>query len=533
MLAPGALTDTAGGLSGIFASIKTVVTCSDGSGCTTVIISDTQELESRMKGYLGLVLLVLVGVSVLGYLVTYRLQRIITDPLISLVNTMERIRATRDYSLRVGAGRTDEIGILADCFNQMLCEVQTHGEQLHLYQDKLSELIAIRTAELVRVKEEAEATIANRLDAAGQNVTKPVFAGREWTGTPLSQDERRMLYALMDCIDDEVWFISARPGLVMANRTAGETLGVSLSDCLDQEAYAEGFEIYYIDLNKLRRADLPPFCDLQGTSVRRMEVALLTDGDVQRFQLINAEPYRNREGELSGTVFVATDITGQKESTVSQRAVSGRLIEGEESLRKSLAAELHDEIGRDLAAMHIYSESIRNSLPAKTRQRLDDKLCFVHNLLDDMSCKVANIVSELRPPLLDDFGLVTALKALADTVSRRHLIEVDLLVVDEFPPLGAIELSLYRIAQEAINNAVKHSGATSVLLILEKDEKQVRLVVFDNGCGFDPGSHNDTAKRPSWGMTMMRERAESCGGSFSLESTPGKGTRITAIVRID
>lgn len=533
MVAPGALTDDSGVFSGLLDSIKVAFTCTDegNPGCTTVIISDSQDIKERMRGYLGVELLVLWVVTILGYLVISRLQGVITDPLTSLVNTMERIRTSGDYSLRAGSGRADEIGTLADCFNRLLCEVETNREQLHLYQDKLSEMIAVRTAELVRVKEEVETNISK----GGRKIASPeqIPVGRKPGDIASWQDERRRLYALMECVEEEIWFISACSGPVLANRPAGESLGISLSDCLDQEALAEGFEIYSIDQARLHRADLPPFRDLLGASVRGMEVALLSQDDVEHFQLINAEPYRNSTGEVGGTVFVVTDITTQKETEASLRAISGRLFENEELLRKSLAAELHDEIGRDLAVMNIYNETIRNSLPEETRQRLDDKLSFVQELVYGMSCKIANIIGELRPPLLDDFGLVKSLKALADTVAGRHGIEVDLVVADGFHGLSGLETAIYRIIQEALDNAVKHSGADSVMILLEEDDHEIRLVVSDNGCGFDPEGLYGTAKRPSWGVTIMRERAELCGGRLSIESAPGAGTKITVSVRRD
>jgi len=523
MLAPGALADDAGLLSGLFASIKTVYTCTyeGNAGCTTVIISDTQDLKSRMSGYLVLVLLVLLGVAVLGYLVTFRLQRIITDPLASLVNTMERIRTTRDYSHRVESGRTDEIGILAECFNQMLDEVKIHGEQVRLYQDRLADLLAVRTEELLRVKEETESRAGRDLVAA-----LPYLAGKE--SCPGRDDEHLRLYALIDCIDGEVWFLDAGSGIVTANRAAAETLVADFSPGLDREALAEGFEIYHFDLQRLKEENKLSVLNVAGMSVRRMEVALLSDGEDQRFQLLNAEPYRNRAGELAGTVFLATDITVQKKAAASLRAISSRLIEGEESLRKSLAAELHDEIGRDIAALHLFHETITSGMSVESREQLDDKIGLVNGLLDGLSCKVAGIIGELRPPMLDDFGLSTALKSLAEDVCKRHEIEVDLLVDDHIPRWGgAVETALYRIAQEAVNNAVKHSGAGSITVSLEEDDGMILLTVSDNGCGFDPAMGHGTVKRPSWGLSIMRERAEAIGASLSLKSAPGAGTSIT------
>jgi len=528
MIAPDALADDGGVLSGIFASIKIVYSCADGGKrlCTTVIISDTHELVSRVTNYLSLVLLVLWGVYLLGYLATYRLQRIITDPLDSLVRTMERIRSTKDYSLRVESGRADEIGTLADCFNQMLHEVEVHGEQLLRYQDRLAEMISLRTAELVRVKEQAESDIAGKLTMLkGEGQPPPLSAtlalAKGW-------DERLALYALMTCIDEEVWFFDAAGGFALANRGAGEALGMNLADIALHEADAGGFEIYRIELKSLQRPDLPPFLDLQGVNVRKMEVMLLREGHEQRYQLINSMPVRSGAGAIIGTVFVVRDITLLKEAEEIRLFSSRRLIASEESLRKNLAAELHDEIGRDITALHLFNSVITNSLSPECSEKVGDTTALVQGLLDELSCKVANIISELRPPMLDDFGLGTALGCLAESVSKRHGIPVDVCADDSFPRLeGEVESALYRIAQEALNNAVKHSGAQLITITLEGAGDQVHLVITDNGSGFDAGGSFGTARRPSWGVTIMRERAESIGGKFSLESAPGAGTTIT------
>jgi signal transduction histidine kinase len=535
VIASGALTEESGAIH-ILSRIKTVCpVIQDGEMISTVvIISDTGELQSRMLGYLVLILLVSCGTSILGYFITLRLQRIITDPLTELVQTMERVRSTRDYSHRVAYRGRDEIGTLTGCFNQMLQEVQAHDDQLLRYQDKLSELIAIRTEELLKVKEQAEAAaVAKMTDAA---VVQPppasIIAGQPDGGQPC--DERRRLFALMDCVDEEVWFIDAGGGRVLANRTAAESLGIDLAAYLDTDAFHDGCEIYRIDVKVLLGADFTPFFDLQGATVRRMEVMLLRNNSTQRYQMINSGPVRNGAGELAGTVYVVRDITLQKEAEDSLRFSARQLLESEELLRKELSAELHDEVGRDLTALHLNYEIINARLPDPVRKELQDRLGVVHGLLEDLSHKIANMVSELRPPLLDDFGLKTALQWLAGIVAVRHGIEVELLVDDGFPRLAADkETAIFRIAQEAVNNAVKHSGAKTITVSLDLEDGQIQLQVSDDGTGFDPAGRHGTEKRRSWGLTIMRERAESVGGRFSLESTPRAGTTILVEVGRD
>lgn len=531
LLAPDALADDTGWLSRSFANIKIVfpVTTGGDKAFTVVIIADAQELKDRMVEYLLFSLVVLCVALTLGYVITLRLQRIITDPLLLLVNTMEEVRASRDYSLRASYGGRDEIGTLTVGFNEMLREVETHDEQLHRYQDKLSELIAIRTEELVRVKEEAQAAAVEKIAAVNRGAAgsplESSAAGSD-AGDALRR-ERRRLYALMDCIDDEVWFIDSSTGVIMANGPAGETLGIPLDDCRDRDALADGQEIYRFDLQRLQAAGSLPFLDLLGASVRRMEVMLLKNDTVPCYQVINAGLVKNGDGTVLGTVFVVRDISLQKEGEDSLRFSTRRLMEREEMLRKELSAELHDEVGRDLAALHLNNEIINNSMPDELREKLRDRIEVVHGLLEELSHKVANIISELRPPMLDDFGLKTALQWLAGIVLQRHGITVELLVDDDIPRLGTDkETVLFRIAQEAVNNAAKYSGAKTITVSLDAVGEDIILHVVDDGIGFDPEAHHGTERRKSWGLTIMRERAESVGGSFSLVSAPGSGTTI-------
>ncbi len=530
MTAPGAVAEDKAWR--LFAPIKTVYPfLVQGEKISTVVlVSDTGELRVRLLVYLGLSCSVVLLAGAIAYLITTRLQRTITGPLSALVTTMERVTASRDYSLRVDYAARDEIGLLAQGFNRMLQEVEHHGEQLVRYQDRLADMIALRTEELHRAKEEAEhAVLRNGVQPAHDDtaaaVTMPqgkVHEGGETCGNSLAR-----LYALMNCIDAEVLFLEEESGSMLANRGAALTLGLDRGLCLDQKAFAEGYEIYRGNARSLHGVDSRHCFDLKGARVRQMEVMLLGSDNIQHYQMINSEPLRDEAGATVEMVFVARDITTQKEAEEVMRHSARRLLESEERLRMNLAAELHDEVGRDLTALHLNSEIINNSMPDELRESLKERIGIVHSLLDDLGGKIANIISELRPPMLDDFGLRTALKWLTGLESMRHDVVVELLVDTAFPRLAtAQETALYRIAQEAVTNAIKHSGASTITVELGESDGKVRLEVSDDGSGFDPYSPHGTAKRQSWGLVIMRERAEAVGGTFTLESIPGRGTRI-------
>jgi signal transduction histidine kinase len=135
-------------------------------------------------------------------------------------------------------------------------------------------------------------------------------------------------------------------------------------------------------------------------------------------------------------------------------------------------------------------------------------------------------VHELRPLALEKEGLVGALQQRLDAVERRAGMDARLIVEGELDLLPDVEEALYRIAQEALNNALKHAAATMVRVSIHADEDKVVLEVADNGKGFDPQAVSDEG---GMGLTTMRERAEKLGGTLVLISAPGEGTTVTVV----
>jgi signal transduction histidine kinase len=138
-------------------------------------------------------------------------------------------------------------------------------------------------------------------------------------------------------------------------------------------------------------------------------------------------------------------------------------------------------------------------------------------------------MAELRPPLLDEYGLVAALGWHAEEFSRRTGIGVSVQDGAQEAAKGLrleAALALFRIAQEALNNVLKHAQARTIEIQISEVENQIALCVRDDGKGFDAAS----ARRGRWGMSTMRERAEAAGGSLKVESAPGQGTRVIAAV---
>jgi PAS domain S-box-containing protein len=209
------------------------------------------------------------------------------------------------------------------------------------------------------------------------------------------------------------------------------------------------------------------------------------------------------------------------------QATSHRLLTVQESERRSLARELHDAVGQELTALSLNLTIIDGALPEATAGKVRERLEDSQELLEETTRHLRNIMTELRPPGLDELGLLAALREHVSQVARRSELEVTVAGVEPQPRLTPTEeIALFRIAQEALNNIVKHARAGVATLSLQQNSHSVVLTVTDNGVGFD------TSAKPimggyGMGTTTMRERAEAIGATLQLQSVAGEGTRIT------
>jgi len=236
-------------------------------------------------------------------------------------------------------------------------------------------------------------------------------------------------------------------------------------------------------------------------------------------------------------IAIVRDITERKklederaEQEKRFRDLSRRLVDVQETERRMLATELHDRTSPNLAAIRINLKLLSDHL---SRQGTDDiKVLFddTAGLLADTNVTIREISSNLRPTALDDGGLLPAMKGYAQQFMKRTGIVVHLEFSEPTRPLPrAVQSSLFRIVQEALTNCAKHSKARNVTIRLGSDsDHTVSLSIADDGVGFD----SDARSTSGLGLLTMRERAEFAGASFSVETKPGHGTCIRAIVCI-
>jgi PAS domain S-box-containing protein len=296
---------------------------------------------------------------------------------------------------------------------------------------------------------------------------------------------------------------------------------------VDPSAWQPGFESYLDRVHNEDRAGVGAILAqalADGAPFSFEERIVRPDGEVRHLRT-RGEALRDERGRPAKIFGVCLDITEQKMSFGMLRAVSRRLVEAEEAERRRIARELHDRVGQNLSALTISLNLVAQQakeLPPALSRRLEDAQALVDATLQS----IENLMTDLRPPLLDEYGLGAALGAYAEEFAQRTGVRVEVEGSQEtarsLRPEAAI--ALYRIAQEALNNVAKHADARSVEILLEKQPPHLVLIICDDGHGFDAG----LAGRGRWGMSAMRERAEAAGGKLTVVSAPGEG----AIVRV-
>jgi signal transduction histidine kinase len=213
-----------------------------------------------------------------------------------------------------------------------------------------------------------------------------------------------------------------------------------------------------------------------------------------------------------------------------RRQLLDRLISVQEEERKRIALELHDQTGQPLTSL-IMTLGMLGENPSLSEVR--SQILVLRETAAQVMKEVHDLALELRPSMLDDLGLSAALRHLSKGYQDRFHIPVDLQVLglDEgrLPP--EVETALYRIVQEALTNVAKHAHAENVSVVLEKREPSVRLIIEDDGRGFDVNSVLGSRRGSSvidgkLGLYGMRERAVLLGGTLTIESTPNVGTTI-------
>ena len=219
-----------------------------------------------------------------------------------------------------------------------------------------------------------------------------------------------------------------------------------------------------------------------------------------------------------------------KESRAQLRTLAGKLAESEETERKRLSRELHDEVGQNLTVLGV-NLSLLRSLAARgdatlIDARIDDSVCLVKQTSES----VRHLMNDLRSPVLDDYGLVAALDLYGRQCASRTGLKVIVRGIHEIDLAPNVENGLFRIVQESMTNVVKHAEATQVVIEVVAHEGNLVLTVRDDGVGYNTEEVAKKDGTKGWGLVNMGERALAMGGICRVHSGPGIGTQVTVEV---
>ncbi|HBX22087.1 MAG TPA: hypothetical protein DEF34_00405 [Desulfotomaculum sp.] len=222
------------------------------------------------------------------------------------------------------------------------------------------------------------------------------------------------------------------------------------------------------------------------------------------------------------------EVLGQKEQLLHQ--LVNKIITAQEDERKRLASDLHDGIIQSMIAIWYRLQRVSaaaDKIPAEWRKEVSGLTMLLGEQIQD----IRRILYDLRPIILDNYGLVPAIKSCIEKIQEQHDFIIELTMDGEdvrFPP--QIEITLFRILQEALTNVVKHSGATLVKVAFSAQDKEIIMSITDNGLGLKKPALNQSQTQAHLGLASIQERALLLNGSCSIDSRSGAGTRVEVII---
>jgi len=340
------------------------------------------------------------------------------------------------------------------------------------------------------------------------------------------RDSEERYRELFENSRDAIYIHDLNGRYTSVNRAAEKLTGYSREEILGRH-YSNFVRPTYLKTvreNFCRKLDVP----LETTY--ETEIAC-KDGTRKPVEVTSRMIYRN--GEPVGVQGTVRDISERKRAQRALQTYSRRLVNAQEAERENIVRELHDNIGQYLSALLLGLESCARlpQLPAAAV----DQLSYLKETTKQLELDVHGVALELRPTTLDDLGLEAALSSLTREWARRH----DERIRAVFNSTGFtkpaerlssdVEVAIYRVAQEALTNVSRHSKAAVVSVILARDDRNVQVIIEDDGVGFDVENlMSDPIEDRRLGLVGMQERVQLVGGEFKIES--GAGTTIVVTI---
>jgi PAS domain S-box-containing protein len=391
---------------------------------------------------------------------------------------------------------------------------------------QLEDRVLSRTAKLRDVNQTLREEIAERKKAE-ESLRKSEAAARE---------NEEKLSTLFELLPVGISFLDPEGQIIQMNSALANILKLSKQQLSDQ-AYksrtyirANGRLMSPVEFASQRAL-------AEGKTIYNVETGVIMEDSEVIWTSVSAAPVAVAD---VGAVVVTTDITESKraeralqESRERLQILSQRLVEVQEDERRAIARELHDRVGQTLAALNINLIIISGQLGDKIDEQISTRLNDSMKRVAETISLVRDVMSNLRPSVLDDYGLEAAIESHLSQFMSRYEIHVKFEKPDQpIPRLGpSTEMTFLRIAQESLMNIARHAQATQVNLSLRPEEEVICMTIQDNGTGIK--SWQDANRPGSHGLTIMRERAEAFGGNLKVDSVPGQGTRVEVRIPVE
>ncbi|MBC8319288.1 MAG: MEKHLA domain-containing protein [Bacteroidetes bacterium] len=387
--------------------------------------------------------------------------------------------------------------------------------------------------------DETAHSVNSNITKDGQNIIC------SWTNTPLKDNGGKTIgvLAMVQNITERsqaeeeqrrlVMMLDAAPSAITIHDTDGQFFYAN-QRALDMHGYTRD-EFLSLTTHEL---DVPESKELFESNVKKLLDQGKINIEVSHFMkngtILPLEIFGKLTtwGDKKVILSIATDITERKQAEKQLSSLMNRLIESEELMRRTVAQQLHDQVGQNLTALTINLNFIQTQIAEKQKSKIDKRLTDSLDILTETIEQTRNIMVELRPSVLDDYGLNSALSWSLNKFAER----VDINVVYNGNDLSKRlpinkEFTMFRVFQEAIHNIIKHAQAKNVAVALEETGDLVIMSIQDDGVGFDLDELKHKKEQPGLGIISMAERIKIIDGKLEISAETGKGTTITVEVK--
>ena len=304
---------------------------------------------------------------------------------------------------------------------------------------------------------------------------------------------------------------------------------------IDEDAFLPSYRIYF---SVVHPDDHWIVKEALGKAIKQREGFDVThriirpDGQVRVIHA-TGKSVRDKEGNPVRMFGTAQDITEAKIAENALKELPNKILQAQEEERQRLSRELHDDVCQRLSAMRLGIDIMERE--AEGNPKVVQKIRSTKEQIDRIIKDVRRMSWNLRPTMLDDLGLGPALQRLCKDLMQDHKakIRVKLPATIPGPFVGGTDITLYRIAQEALMNSVKHSNATKISIELTQNQERIRLVVADNGMGIETSRPPQPSNGHGLGLQSMKERAGLHHGTLQIISGAGKGTTVIAELPVE